>query len=217
MNRYWITPFLAFAALAVSCSSSRDLDLELVNAVRSGNAAAVEDLLAAGANINSQPDISGFEYTPLQWAIMHDRSAILERLLAENPDYGVTDNNGYGLVHTAVNHKKPECLKILTAAAAPLDTPGTLCGRTPLYYAVVDNQPEMIEWLLGHDCDPKVVDGEGNTLLHKAAFFGHAAVCKVLLAEGLDPNAPNNAGATPLGEAQKYKEQQCVEILSPRE
>ena len=49
--------------------------------------------------------------------------------------------------------------------------------------------------------DPHATDDDGNTLLHHAAYGGNAAILRTLLGRGLDVNARNRLGYTPLIQA----------------
>lgn len=56
----------------------------------------------------------------------------------------------------------------------------------------------MVRYLLDHGADPLVVDNEGNTPLHMSTVCSDAEAVELLLQHGLDVNARNAAGRTPL-------------------
>ncbi len=57
---------------------------------------------------------------------------------------------------------------------------------TPLHYAVVSDQAQMLEFLLEHGADVNARDKYGLTPLHKAAALGRPAIVAILLAAGAD-------------------------------
>ena len=74
--------------------------------------------------------------------------------------------------------------------------------ETDLYLAVRDGDSERVRALLlynGADLDARYVNE--NTLLHLAAMNGDTEIVEALLAVGLDPNARNAYGSTPLHSA----------------
>jgi ankyrin repeat protein len=67
-----------------------------------------------------------------------------------------------------------------------------------IYPAVRSGSPERLESLLKGGLSPDARDGDGNTLLMRAAIYGGVDMLRVLLAHGADVNARNTAGATAL-------------------
>lgn len=61
-----------------------------------------------------------------------------------------------------------------------------------------EEQAEIDSFLAGYGNDMKTVDDEGKTLLHTAAVIGSVAVTKFLVSKGMDVNAKDIDGATPL-------------------
>ena len=58
------------------------------------------------------------------------------------------------------------------------------------------------------------MDDGGNTILHKACWYGHCDLVSLLLAEGFDPNkAGNYRGSTPLVMACHRGNSKLVSIL----
>lgn len=56
-------------------------------------------------------------------------------------------------------------------------------------------------------------DSNGETLLHKAAYYGAPHVAAWLLEGGMSANAKDNTGYTPLHEAARHGEPACIAIL----
>jgi cytohesin len=57
--------------------------------------------------------------------------------------------------------------------------------------------------LLAKGANINATDGDGETALHKAAYYGNKDVVEILLAHGASINATNKNGRTPLKVASK--------------
>lgn len=74
-------------------------------------------------------------------------------------------------------------------------------GRTVVFYAVVDEQPEILSVLLSLGCSVRVQDKDGLTPLHAAAMNGRTFALEPLLDAGAEVNAKDGWGNTPLQRA----------------
>lgn len=84
------------------------------------------------------------------------------------------------------------------ASGAAVDAADPKQGGTPLMWAAVTGQTEVIELLIRQGADVNAVSNEGGTALHATAFLGHAQAVDVLLRNGANVNARNKNGNTPL-------------------
>ena len=71
-------------------------------------------------------------------------------------------------------------------------------GKTPLYSAVINDQPKICEVLLDNGADPNHKDNQGKTPLHYACEFMNTGVVRLLLEHHAKPNHKDNQGKTPL-------------------
>ena len=60
-------------------------------------------------------------------------------------------------------------------------------GNTPLGWATLQGDPNIVAAVLDAGADANEHDGSGNSALHVVAFFGHDAAGRVLLERGADP------------------------------
>lgn len=76
-----------------------------------------------------------------------------------------------------------------------IDGKDTLSTR-PLIEAVLNNQQEMVTYILDLGANPDLPDGQGNTALMIASAKGYGPIVEFLLARGADPFLQNKAGLT---------------------
>jgi len=114
-------------------------------------------------------------------------------------------------------------------------------GYTPLYYAVISDKNDLVEFLIARGADIKAKDRWGYTLLHCAVFpiswegiemvrgsgkltpgylygFGNIEKCnkvmvELLIGSGADVNAKDNEGITTLHWAVVSGQKEIVKIL----
>ena len=67
-------------------------------------------------------------------------------------------------------------------------------GLTALHQACIDDNIEMVQFLLDHGADINCCDNEGWTPLHATSSCGHASIAKLLLNHGADLTIINNDG-----------------------
>jgi ankyrin repeat protein len=161
-------------------------DARLIEAVKSGNAAAVQKLLAARVLVND-PEADGM--TALHWAVRQDNEALVRQLIRAGAK--ATAANRYGitpLALAAVNGNPKTTELLLTAGANPNAV--ALEGETVLMTAARTGNAEVVERLIA--AGARVNETEkwrGETALMWAAGENNAAAVKVLVARGANINA----------------------------
>ncbi len=173
---------------------------ELIKAIRAGNSALVQELVAKGSNPNKP--IQGLEYnknpltgfSPLCFAIYlgHNQIASILLQFGANPNYVITNNdagkNGFCPLHIAVAKNNAEMVTSLIKRGADIEAPiqAPLC-LTPLCLAAECGYPEIINILcesgahVNHTLD-------GFTPLHHAIMKKQPLAIKVLIKHNADPN-----------------------------
>ena len=173
---------VVFASLA---SSAADGDARLIEAVKSGNTAAVQTLSRQRALV-SAAEADGS--TALHWASRNDRLDLVQTLIRAGAQ--VNTKNRYAitpLTLAAVNGSAAVVDALLKAGADP-NTVGAN-GETVLMLAARTGRPEPVRALLDRGADVNAREAwHGETALMWAAAENHAAVVSMLAARGADLN-----------------------------
>jgi ankyrin repeat protein len=158
----------------------------LIDAVKSGNAAAAHRLLKQGSSGHAA-EADGT--TALHWAVRADDEALARALLraGARPSaanrYGVTP-----LALAAVNGNARMVALLLEAGADPNAAHGD--GETVLMTAARTGRPEPLTLLLARGADPNAREGAfGETALMWAAAHDHGEAVKALVAAGAELDA----------------------------
>ena len=177
----WLPVFLALVSLGAGRADSR-----LADAARAGDRAAVDDLLQAGARVDT-PGPDGT--TALHWAVYRDDAEMVAQLLAAGAD--VNRTNRYDetpLSLACVNGNVGIVEDLLELAAYPNVR---AAGEPPLLTCARTGNVETVELLLAHGANPNITDAwKGQTALMWAAGENHVAIIESLLTYGADINAP---------------------------
>jgi ankyrin repeat protein len=100
---------------------------------------------------------------PLHVAVLNNDADMVEKLLTKFADVNRCDSNGLTPLQLACDQGYTEVTETLLDNGTLIrHAPGTL---PPLILAVRGRHCECVELLLGHDADPHVDDGRGNTAL----------------------------------------------------
>jgi ankyrin repeat protein len=187
----------------------------LHDAVSKGDAAAVERLLAQGANVNAADE---YRATALHVAAGTGDVKIAGMLLAKGASLSAQDSGGNTSLHIAAANGKVAVMKLLIAAGAEVDARTQMGGFTPLHSAALAGDAEAAKLLLASGADPNAKDamGTGDTPLHCAAMKGHEKVVAALLDKGAQVNGAGRSGLTPLHYAAHEGYMVIVELLLAR-
>ncbi len=170
-------------------------DLRLIQAVKSGDAPAVQQLIRQKVDVNTrQPDGA----TALHWAADAENAKVASLLLAAGAQVDVANDYGVTPLLVAVTGRTSEVVEVLLAAGARANV--TLpTGETALMTAARSGSLGAVKALLAKGADPNAKETVmGQNALMWAIVEGHAEVARALIAGGADVRATSNSGFTPL-------------------
>lgn len=175
---------LALAALLPLHSSAG-----LFEAIREGDHAAVERLIAAGVNVNAT--LPGGN-TPLLHAVITSDAKMVKLLISKGADAKAASEFGITALHAAVADL--EKTRLLIAAGAEVNA-ALSDGRPPLFGAAsrIGGAP-VVELLIGAGANVNAVRSNGRGPLGSAAAAGDPDTVKLLLSHKADARAANLLG-----------------------
>lgn len=178
------------------------ISADLTDAVKRGDAVAVQALLANGADVNTK-DSEG--NTPLTKASWDAKDQLVELLLAHGADVnakGAYGTTALGKACYSYDREKPQTGKVIQALLANGADINTRSddGYTPLMTACWYGKHDLVELLLARGADVNARnERRGLTALLQVSRRGASSkVVDLLLAHGADANARDERGWTAL-------------------
>jgi ankyrin repeat protein len=196
----------------------------LHSAARSGSAACVRTLLAAGSRIKptaadavaAEGEPAGRIASPLHSAAAAGRVDCLAILTqaagAAGVSLDVVDSFGRTPLHLAAAAGATECVRALLAAGADADAQN-VWGAVPLHFAVKQGRTATAVSMIGALADTAVADNQGVTPLHLAAGAGNVAIVKALIEQKADINVTGKRVGAPLALAVESNHVETSEAL----
>jgi ankyrin repeat protein len=200
-------------------------------AVKNGKVEIAQLLIANGADLHAK-DIYG--NTPLHRAAIVKHKELAALLIANGADFFDRNNNYnkpegigsrnenviYELKNEFINCIKKGDVKAVDNCLAKnkqwLDIALDDNGMSALHYAIMFNQPHILEFLLQYatrlNRRPKYMTNI-STPLHLAAQYGHKEIAELLIAKGFDMQAQDDDNCTPLHIAARYGHKEVAELL----
>ena len=91
------------------------------------------------------------------------------------------------------NNDIEECKRLLESTGIDINVVN-VDGMTGLHQACIDDNLEMVQFLVQNGADLNACDNDGWTPLHATASCGHYSIAEYLLESGADPTIANNDG-----------------------
>ncbi|KAL8655910.1 MAG: hypothetical protein Q9210_000611 [Variospora velana] len=158
--------------------------------------ANISNLIMATSNVNVK-DVYGD--TPLMYAAEHGNDPrILEILYKAGSSLSEVDCTGHTAMHTAIYFDNWRAVETLVGLGADIDRPSS--GDTPLMKTLICNAHASMSVLFRLKADVRLLDLEGQSLLHLAARYGDAESLQILSIQPtlslLDPDLMSDGGQT---------------------
>ena len=183
MKRTSLLLLALFASLTLSVGGA---EVNLIDAVKSGNREAVTALLKApaGAAAVNAPEADGT--TALHWAVRADQLEIARLLVASGANANAANRYGLTPLSLAAGNANAAMVKLLLDAGA--DAKATIRqGETVLMAAARTGNPEAVALILSHGADVHAREKTlGENALMWAAAENHPEVVKLLLDRGAE-------------------------------
>ena len=163
-------------------------------AVSKQNVDAVQQMLAAGANINAQAKDGT---TPLAMAVSEDSEEMVRSLLDKGADivYGECS-----ALEESISYNESQHFSILMEYAPDPNMKGK-DGKTALMRATQYGHEKIVDELLSAGADPNMLSREKQNALFFLGFNSKSEIVEKLIDEGINVNQVDQYGRTPLLEA----------------
>ncbi|UVC11170.1 ankyrin repeat domain-containing protein [Rhizobium sp. TH2] len=153
----------------------------LFEAVADGNTAAIEQLLAAGADVNSR---ERDQATPLIKAALQAKFDVAELLISKGADIMARNSGGFTPLHAAAFSGSLPISKLLLHRGASLDDATNKAGVTPLMVAGEENHVALAAFLLSEGADVEHPEVHGYTPITRAIWKGNTDVVRLFKLHG---------------------------------
>lgn len=173
-------------AFAVVCAATVSASNEpgLLDAVTRGDVAAVQQLVAGGADVNAA---RGDGLTPLHAAAIAGAVPIAQVLIAAGADVNArTTLLGLTPLHLAAKNGQTAIVELLLKSGVKANAVDR-AGTTPLMLAAASGRAQAVNALLGSGADPDARESaRGETALMFAAAYGRTDAVNALLGHAAD-------------------------------
>ncbi len=185
-------------------SGKKNPDVELFKMSEVGNVAAVEALIAAGANVNTEYRQHSKNYiediikTPLHIASEKGHPAVVERLIAAGANINQGDERSNTSLFLACRNGHLAVVERLLASGANVNLTNKY-KETPLYEACRKGHAEIVSVLIAAGANINKFYGTlSMTPIRVAYMYRHFEIIDILIAAGADVNKTEESGTTVL-------------------
>jgi ankyrin repeat protein len=215
LNRL-LTPYMYRCAkdLVSKCGYGRPYFLR---AVEAGNLTAVRHFIEVGTSVNMSDPTEDLISTALHRCVREGYIEMAQLLIQHGVNISSVDSFGLTPLHQAIGGRSEETwAKLLVDAGADIFA-RTVAGDTMLSWATRWGKLSTVQFLLDRGAIPTTRGWRGDTLLHVSLNSSQrAAKLGLLLEAGLNIEATNNLGETPLHYAAIFGKDDCVFKLLQR-
>lgn len=171
--------------------------------IKSNDIKKVKLFLKAGMNVNTKyldsSDKNNYGKNGLMVAVGLGHKDVALTLIKNGIDINAIDNNSRNALWTAVDNSKSEMIKLLADNKIDVNYIDPTQNDNILYYAVTKNNVNAVKELLNTKVNVHYLL-DNFTILHCAASYPSTdkEIFKMLKDKGVDINAKDKAGMTPL-------------------
>ncbi len=178
-----------------------------------GQLAAAQVLIDAGADVNAKNNYGAFTPGDLGAVFSSNNHQDPVSLLSVHGIDTKDMKNGYtplDLCLFASRHK--ELLQLLIAKGADVNTQAA-SGATPLFFAVLRDQPDDVKFLIDKGANVNAADAYGDTILDAALHLQYGSMIQILVDRGADVNAMDQGLHRPLTYAMQMDDHKWADLL----
>jgi ankyrin repeat protein len=191
-----------------------------LRAVKAGNLTAVKHFIEVGTSVDMSDPTDDFLQTALHRCVREGYIEMAQLLIQHGVNISSVNSFGLTPLHQAIGGRSEETwAKLLVDAGADIFA-RTVAGETMLSWATTWGKLSTVQFLLERGATSTTRTRRGNTLLHNSlrcpADSQSAAKLGLFLEAGLNIEATNNKGETPLHLAAKFGKDDCVFRLLQR-
>lgn len=171
----------------------------------------VELLIQKGAEINFQTNAGE---TALHLACWAKDRALVDTLLKNRADVGLTDKNGMTPLHVVAHSStdEKEITNALLDCSANVNAVDSI-GRSPLHWACFFEKKLTVFQILNKSVDVNLTDYRGDTPLHLSCIGKGVEISDMLIKKGAEVSATNRRGRTALHMAVLQGSVSVVDVL----
>ncbi|RDH85127.1 MAG: ankyrin repeat domain-containing protein [endosymbiont of Escarpia spicata] len=206
MQRFLLVAISAFVLLLSACSTPEPPTVNLYRAVHVGDIDQIERNLYWDADVNA-PGPDG--RSALHVAAEKGRVVVIKILLKNGAAIDQLDAAGQTPLGTALLARRTLAAAYLAKQGGSLDANNLLLQTA----AVGSLDRDVLDFLIKQGADINTADDKGNNALHIAASKDQRIAAKHLITGGIDLNAVNATGQTPLGIAQQSGAKDIADML----
>ena len=193
--RRW--PVCAFSLLVVCCATSwgaaNDTSERFYACIRSNDLPALKAMIEQGADVNAT---DGRGETPLMYAAVVGSADAMRLLLEHQADPNVKNQSGSTALIWSVTQTAK--VRLLLEHGADPNLASNKRRTALLVAAMSDDSAEIVRLLISKGADIHATDFLKTTSLKAAAFGNDTQTIKLLIDAGIDVNAADLPGLTPL-------------------
>ena len=165
------------AVVLVGCGNP-EADRALFTAVKAESIQAIEQAIAAGADVNAKEQRDP-GWTPLHIATQLDHKEIAKLLIINDAYVNAKDNYGLTSLHWAARVGSKETAELLIEKGSDLNAKDD-ADWTPLNTAAYEGHKEIVELLIAKGAVVNAKDGDGETALDEAVKNEHTETADLI-------------------------------------